>query len=46
MRKFLRDRPWLWIVGFFLIFLAALTHFVVLCMRHAPETVPVQTQQP
>lgn len=44
MRRFLHERPWLWIVGLFLLFLAALTHFVVLCVRNAPKSVPLQTQ--
>lgn len=45
MRKFVRERPWIWIVGFFLLFLTALSHFVVVCVRNAPKSVPLQTQQ-
>lgn len=45
MRKFLRDRPWIWIVLSFLIMMAVMVTVVAVAERYAPADVPLDNPQ-
>lgn len=40
MRKWLRDRPWIWFVLLFVSFVCAWAALITIAVRHAPATVP------
>lgn len=40
MRKWLRDRPWIWFVLLFLAFVGAWVVFITIAVRNAPQVVP------
>jgi hypothetical protein len=39
MKKYLAERPWIWIVVTFMVLIAALASFVTTAVRNMPETV-------
>jgi len=41
--KFVRDRPWLWIVLLFAILIYGWVFLLRLANEHQPDTVPLQT---
>jgi len=41
MIKFLYDRPWIWIVLFFVCMVGLMIGFLVIAERNAPQSVPL-----
>ncbi len=42
MKNWLKNRPWIWIVLFFLAFMSAWAWFIVIALRNVPEVVPLE----
>jgi uncharacterized membrane protein len=41
MKKYLAERPWIWVVVSFVVFVAVLASFVTMAVQNMPETVPL-----
>jgi hypothetical protein len=39
----MKQRPWIWIIVFFVLMIAALGAFVVIAVKNEPEDVPLDT---
>lgn len=46
MRKWLRDRPWIWIIVLFTAFLAAWATLITIAVRNTPPSVTPGTSLP
>jgi len=42
MKKFLSDRPWIWLLLGFLLTLGALVATIVIAVKHEPAPVPLE----
>jgi FtsH-binding integral membrane protein len=38
----MKDRPWIWIIVFFVLMVAALGTMVVIAVKNEPESVPLE----
>lgn len=45
MIRFLRERPWIWVVALFLCLITAWTFFFRIALRNQPERVPLEHLQ-
>jgi hypothetical protein len=39
----MKERPWIWVIIGFVLFVAALAHFVSICIRNPQPSVPLTT---
>lgn len=42
MRKAIADRPWIWIIVAFVVFIAALADMVYIAVKNEPASVPLE----
>ena len=42
MKKFLHDRPWIWIVVGILVMIASLAVVVAISLKYEPESIPLE----
>tara|TARA_R110002096_G_scaffold376724_6_gene570475 strand:+ start:5067 stop:5216 length:150 start_codon:yes stop_codon:yes gene_type:complete len=45
MKRWFKNRPWIWIVLFFITFMVAWTWFIVIAVKNSPQTVPMESAQ-
>jgi hypothetical protein len=45
MKKFLSDRPWIWIVVAFVVMFASLGTVIIIAVRNEPPSVPLEVRQ-
>jgi hypothetical protein len=39
----MKDRPWIWIIVAWIALLAGMAVVITICVRNAPESVPIET---